>query len=129
MSEPTVVSRNGDGSPKVWFFTNLDSFLNAKPLEPRESLPAVVRVDSRPPSIVSGGSAETEPEVSPPSSQVSESQPPSVAEFFAELAKIRECPHWSKPSCGCQWGICAVGKGKKGVVNVDECRECLKSSL
>lgn len=51
---------------------------------------------------------------------------PSVAESLEDLAKIKACPNWSKPECGCQGGgKCALGKGKAGVVTFADCRECL----
>lgn len=131
MSQPQIVATNPDGSPKVWFFTDLESLLKFDPLDPVPSLPPVVDSGEKRPSL---------PFVpTPPVAQLErgvDSDPapqpvtrPSVAETLALVAKIKACPHWSKPSCSCQWGVCALGKGRGGQVSHDECRECLKSNL
>lgn len=50
---------------------------------------------------------------------------PSVAEQVALLRRVQACPHWSRASCGCEFGVCAVGKGRDGRVTADDCRRCL----
>lgn len=56
------------------------------------------------------------------------SRVPSLPESFAILARIKACPSWSKPGCGCAFGECSLGKGKGGRVSFQECRECLEIS-
>lgn len=49
----------------------------------------------------------------------------SPSQALERIRRIKSCPHWSKPDCGCAQGRCAMGKGKAGLVSFEECGECL----
>jgi hypothetical protein len=50
-----------------------------------------------------------------------------LAESLRLLAARKACPHFTPDggACGCN-GHCAVGKGRDGKVNRDECYACLR---
>ena len=50
--------------------------------------------------------------------------PVPLAESLALLRRIKACAARSKAPCGCQFGLCALGHGRDGVVTADDCRAC-----
>lgn len=54
---------------------------------------------------------------------------PSAAQSIANIALMKACPYRDpRTDCGCA-GLarCGLGKGKDGIVNIQECIDCVSS--